>query len=401
MKKFVISAVVMLIIFFLVPNVSLASVEESLSQDQIRDELEKGVEEQINAIDTKEWDKLLKSLKEDGNELVKDIDVKSFINKLVTGNFELDLKTILRRIINVFFKEIRANLILMTKIMAIAVVCAVLDHMKSSFTDSSVGELAWFVCYMMVMVLVVHSLIGIIEVGKKSMEQMIRFMQMLFPILLSILIAMGGIVTSSVLHPMIALLVGMSGTILKNVMIPLILFSAIVVLVNHVSDRFSLDRMYNLAKNVCSWTLGMFFTVFVGVLAVQGALTASFDGISIRTAKYAVEAFVPIVGGLFAKTVDMVVGCSLIVKNAVGIVGLIITAMIALYPAIKILCLVFIYKLSGAILEPISNSRISACLNDIGDVLIVLFVTVTGVTLMFFLTIALLIGAGNITTMMR
>lgn len=173
------------------------------------------------------------------------------------------------------------------------------------------------------------------------------------------------------------------------------------VLINHTSEKIRLDRLCNLVKNLCTWTLGIFFTIFVGVLTVQGVLAASFDGVSIRTAKYAIETFVPIVGSLFSKTVDMVVGGSLLVKNAVGMAGLIITVMIAFYPAIKILCLITVYKLSSALLEPISDSKVSDCLNDIGNVLTVLFVTVVGVAIMFFLTITLLIGASNITTMMR
>ena len=289
----------------------------------------------------------------------------------------------------------------MAKIMTIAIVCGILDHMKSSFTDSSVAELAWFACYIMVVILIVQSFTSILEVGKKAVEQMVNFVQILFPILLTLLIAMGGITSSGMLKPVTALLVGASGTVLKNIMIPLIFFSAVLVLVNNISDKIRLDRLSDLTKNICTWTLGIFFTIFVGVLSIQGALAASFDGISIRTAKYAVETFVPIVGGLFSKTVDMIIGCSLLVKNAVGIAGLITTVVIALYPIIKILCLIAIYKISSAILQPISDSRVSVCLNNIGSVLTILFVTVAGIAIMFFLTITLLIGVGNIATMMR
>ena len=401
MKKWIVTAILVFIIC--IPNLANAnaSVDDSLSQDYIKEELKRGTQEQINALDINEWNNFLKSIQAEGDDLIEDIDIKNFINKLISGNFELDLKKILLQLINLFFKEIKFNLIFMAKIMVIAIICGVLDHMKSNFTDSSVAELAWFACYIMVVILIVQSFTSILEVGKKAVEQMVSFVQILFPILLTLLIAMGGITSSGILQPVTALLVGASGTILKNIMIPLIFFSAVLVLVNNISDKIKLDRLCNLTKNICTWTLGIFFTIFVGVLSVQGALAASFDGISIRTAKYAVETFVPIVGGLFSKTVDMIIGCSLLVKNAVGIAGLITTVMIALYPIIKILCLMTIYKISSAILEPISDSRVSVCLNDIGNVLTILFVTVAGITIMFFITITLLIGVGSIATMMR
>lgn len=399
MKKWLVA--IILVLTVCIPCLVEASAENLPNEDYIREELERETQEQIKALDTGEWDNFLKNAQADGNDLIEDIDAKSFINKLVTGNFELDLKKILLQIINLFFKEIKINLIFMAKIMVIAVICGILDHMKSSFTASSVGELAWFACYTMVVILIVQSFTSILEVGKNAMEQIVNFVQVLFPIILTLLIAMGGITSSGILQPVTALLVGTSGTVLKNIMMPLIFFSAVLVLVNNVSDKIKLDRLCSLTKNICTWTLGIFFTIFVGVLSIQGALAASFDGVSIRTAKYAVETFVPIVGGLFSKTVDMIIGCSLLVKNAVGIAGLITIVMIALYPIIKILCLIAIYKISSAILEPISDGRVSMCLNDIGDVLTVLFVTVAGMTIMFFLTITLLVGVGNIATMMR
>ena len=399
MKKWLVA--IILVLTVCIPCLVEASAENLPNEDYIREELERETQEQIKALDTGEWDNFLKNAQADGNDLIEDIDAKSFINKLVTGNFELDLKKILLQIINLFFKEIKINLIFMAKIMVIAVLCGLIDHMKPSFTASSVGELAWFACYTMVVILIVQSFTSILEVGKNAMEQIVNFVQVLFPIILTLLIAMGGITSSGILQPVTALLVGTSGTVLKNIMIPLIFFSAVLVLVNNVSDKIKLDRLCSLTKNICTWTLGIFFTIFVGVLSIQGALAASFDGVSIRTAKYAVETFVPIVGGLFSKTVDMIIGCSLLVKNAVGIAGLITIVMIALYPIIKILCLIAIYKISSAILEPISDGRVSMCLNDIGDVLTVLFVTVAGMTIMFFLTITLLVGVGNIATMMR
>jgi stage III sporulation protein AE len=72
-----------------------------------------------------------------------------------------------------------------------------------------------------------------------------------------------------------------------------------------------------------------------------------------------------------------------------------------LSPGMKILSLIFLYKLSGALLEPITDKRIVECLNGIGSVLNVLFITVMGIALMFFLTVTLIIGTGNASVMLR
>jgi len=99
--------------------------------------------------------------------------------------------------------------------------------------------------------------------------------------------------------------------------------------------------------------------------------------------------------------VDMVVGCSMLIKNAVGFMGLLVVAFICLYPLIKIFCIMIIYKFTSAMLESVADSRIADCLDDIGNILIILSITVAGMAMMFFLIIALIIGVGNVTTMMR
>jgi stage III sporulation protein AE len=147
--------------------------------------------------------------------------------------------------------------------------------------------------------------------------------------------------------------------------------------------------------------LSFVFTIFIGVLTIQGAMTASFDGISIRTAKFAMDTFVPIVGKMLSQSLDAVIGCSLLLKNAVGTAGLIIIGLLSMAPAVKIFTLMFLYKLSGSLLEPITDKRIADCLNGTGNVLLVLLVTVLGIALMFFLTTALMIAAGNTAVMLR
>ena len=89
--------------------------------------------------------------------------------------------------------------------------------------------------------------------------------------------------------------------------------------VNHLSDRAHLTRMAQLLRGAVCWLLGVSFTVFLGAMSLQGVTSASIDGVAIRAAKYAVDNFVPVVGGMFSDTMDTLVGCTLIVKNALGV----------------------------------------------------------------------------------
>lgn len=400
MKKLLVIIMIMIIFMFLLDTAS-AETPDTLADEEIKQDMEIGVQQQLEELDVSQWEQLLDDLKRQGNSAIKETNVKKLINDLITGKSQLDTWQLLQEILKILFNEVADNLGLMAQIIVLAILCGITKNLQNSFEESTVGDIAYFACYIIIIILIIQSLISVIDVGKSAINQMVSFMQMLFPTLLALLIAMGGIASSSIFQPAIGFLVGIVSSFLNRTMIPMIILTAVLTIIHHTSEKIQLNRLRNLIKNLCSWTLVITFTVFIGVLAVQGALAASVDGISIRTAKYAINTFVPIVGGLFAQSVDTIIGCSLLVKNAAGITALITIAMICLYPALKILALIAIYKFSSALLEPVTDGKIVECLNDVGSVLNILFVTVVGIGIMFFLTVALIISTGNITVMMR
>jgi stage III sporulation protein AE len=365
------------------------------------DSLEDMIFQQLNELELNNWEPYLKYIEEQGLDLFEGESVKDIIKDMVTGRFTFSWQNVLARVTSVFFQELGINLMLMAKIIVLAVLCSILRNMNDSFNSPSVGEIGYFVCYSIVIILIIQSMITILNVGRSSIELMSGFMQILLPILLVLLTAIGSIASSSVLQPAVGALTGVVGSILKNIMLPLITLSTVVTLVNYISERVQIQKLSKLLNNICVWFLTFVFTIFIGVLTIQGAVTSSFDGISIRTAKFALDTFVPIVGKMFSQSLDTIIGCSLLLKNAIGIAGLIIIGILCISPGVKILSLMFMYKLSSALLEPITDKRIVECLNDIGSILNVLFITFMGISLMFFLTVTLVIGTGNTSVMLR
>ena len=136
-------------------------------------------------------------------------------------------------------------------------------------------------------------------------------------------------------------------------------------------------------------------------MTIQGVAASSFDGVTARTAKYAVDNLIPIIGGFLSDAVDTIIGCSLLIKNAGGAFGLFFLFIIILFPLIKIVALILIYKLSSAMIEPIADGRIVDSLNDMAKSLILVFVAVLSVAIMFFIVVTIIISTGNITVMMR
>lgn len=398
MKRFIFMIIFITILMFPINTYTMAPASK---QEQYKEEIQTELDNQLQSLDIGEWDTILQKLPNETRTLFDGVNIQQLLKSMISGNFTFDYQKILQNISSFFLKEITVSLGLMIKIIVLTIMCGIIHNMQSSFVNESIGEIAYFATYILIITLIVQSLIILLGYGKDAISSMVSFMQLLFPILLTFLIALGGIASSTIFQPAIALLVGAISTFIRDVILPLLLVSAILTMINHISDKIQLSKLAGLIKSICTWMLGIIFTIYIGVLTVQGLVAASFDGVSIRTAKFAIDTFVPIVGSMFSDSIDAIVGCSLLIKNAVGVVGLVILALICIFPALKILAMIFLYRATSALLEPIGDIRVPQCLNDIANIITILFVTVISVGVLLFITIALLIGAGNMTVMMR
>jgi stage III sporulation protein AE len=221
------------------------------------------------------------------------------------------------------------------------------------------------------------------------------------PLLLTLLASMGNVVTVSVLHPLIVFMIHTIGTAIYTFVFPLLFFSAVLHIVSALSDKYKVTQLANLLRNIAVGALGVFVTIFLGIVSVQGAGSAAVDGVTIRTAKYVAGNFVPVVGRMFSDASETVIGASLLVKNAIGISGVVIIVMICAFPAIKILTLSLIYNVCAAVLQPLGDNPIIGCLETIGKSMLYVFASLAAVGLMFFLAITIMIAAGNLSVMMR
>ncbi len=359
------------------------------------------LEEQLNNLETQKIEEFLKRLNQTSGEYIPEIDFRDLINIFRKEGFTYDLRGLFSGLIKYLFKEIVANTNLLGKLIILAVILAILQNLQTAFEKDVIGKLAYGVCYLVIIGIGINSFIIASKIGKEAINNMVSFMQALLPMLLTLLVSLGGVTASAVFHPVVLMSVSAVSTLIKDLLIPIIFFSAIMAIVNNITNSFQLTRFSGLLKELCIAILGFLLSVFLGIMIVQGTAAAVVDGVSVRTAKFATKNFVPIVGGIFADAIDTVISCSLLLKNAIGVVGVIIVFIMCAFPVLKILSVIFIYKLAAALIQPIGDEKIVNSLNGLANSLIMLFVTVSSVAMMFFIAVTIIIGAGNITVMMR
>ena len=212
---------------------------------------------------------------------------------------------------------------------------------------------------------------------------------------------MGNITSAALFHPISFLIVNALSTLVRNVVFPLIFLATILDIVNNISDEFKVTGLAGLFKQLAVGFLGLIMTIFIAAIVTQGTVATVSDGVTIRTAKYLTGTFVPVIGGFVSNALDMIIGGSLLIKNALGVFSVFIILIFCSFSVIKIIALVFIYRLAGAIIQPVSDSKIVSCLDKLGNNLLLVFGAVAAVGIMFFVVVTIIVGAANFAVMMR
>ena len=290
---------------------------------------------------------------------------------------------------------------IMIHIVILTIISGLLSNLQSAFGRAGVAEVAFFSCYVFLTAVLIKSFSYAMSIGGDVIDSMVIFMQSMLPTLMTLLVSTGNITSASIFEPAVLFSVQMIAGIIKSFLIPLLLCATSLSIISNISEKFHISRLVNFMKQIGKWSLGIILTGFIGVITVQGLAASVIDGVGAKTVKFAVGNFVPVVGGILSDAVDAVISCSLILKNAVGIAGLIVIILICMIPIIKIAALIAIYRLTAAIVEPVSDERIVKCISDLGNSITYLFSMVVSVAVLFLLSITIVIGAGNISAMFR
>jgi len=385
--------IIMMIIFFLTLAYPLLALDTSTGEDIILQQLEN-----LNLADLqREIQKINKEIE----NYLPELNLADLIKGVIRGEIEFSWAGLLRSLLRYLGKEVSANFSLLGQIIILTVISAVLSIFHQSFSSKTISNTANSLIFLVIAVLILQAFNLAIQIGIEAVDNMVSFMQALLPVLLSILVSLGALTSAAIFQPLTLLIITTLASLIKNIVFPLIFLSLVLNIVTKINLHFSLTRLAGFFKETGMTLLGLLMVIFVAGLLLQGGAAAITDSLTLRTAKYLTGTFIPVIGGIFSDALDLIISCSLIIKNALNFAGILIIIIIIAFPIIKILALVFVYKVSSAIVQPVADGRIVEILNDTGNSLIMIFLIVAAVSLMFFIVLAIIAGTGNLSVMMR
>lgn len=356
---------------------------------------------QQGEIEMGELEGFLKELDQEINKNIPELNLTNLFKNLKEGNFDFSLRNVFQSLINFLFRELLANSSLFGQIIVLAILSATLQNLTSAFEQATISKLANAVIFLAIISVVLYSFNQVIKTGTMAIERMMDFVYALLPVLLSLTAAVGGFTTATIIHPMVLAGLSLLSSLIIQIVFPLIYLTAVLVIVNNISEQFQIAGLAKLMKEISMGILGLFLTIFVGIISIQGTASAMADGVALRTAKFLTGSFVPVVGKVFSEALEAVIGTTLLLKSAVSLIGVVAVIIICMLPAVKIISVFLIYRLAGAIIQPFSDGGIAKMLENLSSILIIVFGAVASVGLMFFMVITITAGLGNLTVLLR
>lgn len=385
--------IIALTLVFIFPTYS--KMESQISNNTVQiDENEISNQEEIFGISS-----FIQNSKQYTGNFFDDIDIEEILNSAIKG--EIDNTTIYKKILNKLGNEVQTGIKSLACILAIIIIHSILKSISESLENDSVSKLIYYVQYIAIITIIMGNFSDIINLVKETTTNLIGFMNTLIPVLISLMVYTGSITTTSILEPIILFMINFIGNLIQDILIPVILIITSISIISKISDRVQINKISKFLKSSTVWLLGTILTIFVGVVSLEGTLSSSVDGITAKTAKAIVSSAVPVVGKILGDVVDSVLGCGVILKNAVGFVGVIIIIGICILPILKLTVLTFSYKLVASVSEVIADDKIVKLLDEIADIFKILLAILVSIMFMVIIGTTLLIKMSNTGMMFR
>jgi|AntRauTorcE11897_2_1112592.scaffolds.fasta_scaffold00001_114 stage III sporulation protein AE len=395
LKNRLILFIVVIIVVFLVSAPSFA-IAQTTENAQMQTELEDTIFDQINNLDFSSLDSVLENLELDKYSLFESTSFKAKVEQIVSGDFSQNYDSVFAAILGLLFENLLNFIPLFAVIIGIGVLSSFISNLAPNSKNKTIMDIVHFVCYSLIIIIVFNAVVQLLQLTSQTLESLKTQIDIVFPILLTIMTALGSVAAASVYQPAVAIFSGAIVQIFSNVVLPLFIFTLVFNVVGNISTNLQLKKFNSFFNSSFKWIVGSVFTIFIGFMSIQGITAGSFDKVSIRTAKFAMRSYIPIMGGYLSEGFNVIMASGILIKNAVGLAGLLVMFVTILMPVIQIFVLKLGLNLTAAILEPIVDKRICNFIMGVSKTLIMLLCTILAVAFMYFILAGLIISTANL-----
>lgn len=342
-------------------------------------------------IDYSEIQQVIDDVMGNGNQF----NFGDYVEKIMRGEEAFSLSSIGKQILDTVKGELSANIKTFGSLITISLLAAIFANLSMAFKNNQVSETGFYVTYLLMFGLLISSFIMASRIAADTISSVLEFMKALIPAyMLSVGFSTG--TTSSLVYYEAALgLITLVDYVVIRIIIPMIDFYLVIMLANNLSKEDMLSRLAELLGTAISWLLKSLLAVVVGFSAIKGLIVPVIDQVK-RSALYKASEAIPGIGDALGGVTQTIIGAAVLLKNAIGVTGLIVIISICAVPFIKLLMITVVYKAGSAALQPISDKRFIECISASAKSSALLLQTVFVGAVLFLLSITIVaVSTGN------
>lgn len=316
------------------------------------------------------------------------ISFEEVLSELITGNWSGLGRTFLGYLSDRIFYEFRYNRENLVYMLMVALTAAVFTNFSSAFQNRQVSEISFYVLYMLLITLCLTAFRVAAQGLEENLDALVDFMRVLCPSYFLAVAFASGSVTSLFFYNVILVLIYVVELVLVRFLLPVINVYIMIQVLGNLTGEDFLSEFAQLLQKLVSWILKSLLAGVVGINVVQGLLAPVIDSLRKSALTRTAEAL-PWIGNAVGGAAEIVLGTAVLIKNGIGMAGAVIAVLICAVPVIQMLILAFLYKLAAALVQPVSDKRITGCISSVSEGYELLLKVVFTAGVLFLLTIAI------------
>lgn len=327
------------------------------------------------------------------NKNFKNVDIEKFFDNTLNGKFDFNLLEI--NIFDPFKSEILEVLKILVIVLIVIIIHSIFKIIVQNLNNSSNVKIISFIQYLIIVSITLELFGVIISELKSVLDDLLVFMNMFVPFLSILIVSTGNVVTSSVIEGTLFFSIIFISNFIKKFLIPLYLIVITISVVSNFTDKFKLEKLSKFFRSSIIWILGIILTIFISILTMETEITSSVDSFTSKTTKAAISNFIPVVGKIMGDSVDAVLGSFNVLKNSVGVMGIIVVLSLTLFPIIKVFVMYVLFNLTSAFAEIVAEEKIVSLISNLSDCLRTFLGMLISISIMFIVEVVIVIKITN------
>lgn len=315
-----------------------------------------------------------------------DFQFENTVLDLITGKQAFTLESFLEALIAQAGNNWETEKQILFSILILGIAASLFSSFATVFQNQQIAEVSFEITYMLLFLILLQVFTGAADLAASVIGSLRQFMDALIPAYCLAVTMASGTTTAVVFYQFLLGLIYVLEWLIQEGLLGLIQVHVILVFINHLSKEEYLSQLSELVVKAAGWVLKSILAVVIGYNAIQGIISPVIDSLK-STAFSRVAQMIPGIGNVAGSVTDVLLGSAVLIKNGIGAAALIVIVLLCMAPLLKLGLLVVILELAAALIQPVSDKRMTGCVAGVGDGIKLLFRAVFTVAVLFVITI--------------